>query len=55
MMLNYIGQEGAAMALEAAVQKVLAEGKVVTYDINPGKPATTTAMTAEIINRLAVK
>ncbi len=55
MMLHYIGQEKAALDLERAVIEVLAEGRVVTYDINPIKPASTTAMTAEIINKLGVK
>ncbi len=55
LLLHHIGQDRAAQDIERAVGEVLAEGRVVTYDINPKKPAATTEMTAEIINRLGVK
>lgn len=50
MMLHYLGETRAARKIEAAVEKVLREGKVLTGDL--GGWATTAAMTEAIIAAL---
>jgi len=50
MMLNHLGEKEAAVAIEAAVAEILAEGKVLTGDL--GGSASTTEITAEIINKV---
>ncbi|MFH1541105.1 MAG: isocitrate/isopropylmalate dehydrogenase family protein [Elusimicrobiota bacterium] len=50
LMLQYIGEEKAAEKLENAVKKVIAERKVVTYDL--GGFAKTSEMADEIIKKL---
>lgn len=52
MMLEYIGEKKAAKDLEASVLKVIKEGKVLTYDLRPNKPAKTTAMAEEIVRKI---
>jgi len=52
MMLEHIGEAGAARDLETAVLKVLKEGKVLTYDLKPNRPAKTSAMAEEIARKL---
>jgi isopropylmalate/isohomocitrate dehydrogenase-like protein len=50
LMLKYLRENEAASRVENALNKVLEEGKVVTYDL--GGSAKTMEMTNEIINRL---
>ncbi len=50
MMLEYLGESGAAARIRAALEAVLAEGRAVTPDL--GGNATTTEMTAAIIKKL---
>ncbi len=50
MMLEYLGESGAAARIRAALEAVLAEGRTVTPDL--GGSATTTEMTAAIIWKL---
>jgi len=50
MMLEFLGQAGAAKALEQAVLAVLADGKVVTRDL--GGTAGTAAVTDAVVRRL---
>jgi tartrate dehydrogenase/decarboxylase / D-malate dehydrogenase len=50
MMLEFLGQAGAAKALEQAVLGVLADGKVVTRDL--GGTAGTAAVTDAVVRRL---
>ncbi len=52
MMLDYLGEMKAAKDLESAVLRVIKEGKKVTYDLKPKKPAGTREMTAEIVKKL---
>jgi len=48
LMLRYIKEDGAADKLEAAVKKVLAEGKSVTYDLKPKRDDPTSVGTQEM-------
>ncbi|HAX61896.1 MAG TPA: NAD-dependent isocitrate dehydrogenase [Elusimicrobia bacterium] len=50
LMLDYLGEKKAAAKLENAVKTVIAEKKVVTYDL--GGTAKTTEMADEIIRKL---
>ena len=50
MMLTHLGEDDAAQRIEAAVKKVLAEGKTVTGDL--GGTAKTSEMTQAIIDAL---
>ncbi len=52
MMLQHLGEKGAASALEQAVIRVIRERKVVTYDLKPKTPAGTREMAAEIVKKL---
>ncbi|MBI5700888.1 isocitrate/isopropylmalate dehydrogenase family protein [Candidatus Saganbacteria bacterium] len=52
LMLDYIGEKDAAKRLEKAVEKVIAEGKSVTYDLKPDrndKSAVSTSKMADAI------
>ncbi|MBI5574556.1 MAG: isocitrate/isopropylmalate dehydrogenase family protein [Elusimicrobia bacterium] len=53
LMLDYLGEKKAAEKLEKAVKTVIAEKKVVTYDL--GGTAKTSEMADEIIRKLRVK
>jgi len=48
MMLHHIGEQAAADRLEAAVAKVIAEGKDVTYDLKPNRDDPTAVGTREM-------
>lgn len=50
LMLDWLGEEGAARKIEDAVVKTLSEGKVLTYDL--GGRATTTEMADEISKKV---
>jgi isocitrate dehydrogenase (NAD+) len=52
LMLEHLGETAAARKLENAVAAVIAEGKQVTYDINPGAPVGTREMGDAIIARM---
>jgi isocitrate dehydrogenase (NAD+) len=52
LMLEHLGEADAARRLEAAVAAVIAEGKRVTYDINPAAPVGTKEMGDAIIDKL---
>jgi isocitrate dehydrogenase (NAD+) len=52
MMLEHIGEADCASKLRNAVEKVIAEGKKITCDMNPKKPCTTSEMTDAIIEKL---
>jgi len=56
MMLNYLGEDKAALKLETAVKEVIKEGKFVTYDLkkdrNDPSAATTSGMADAIIKRM---
>lgn len=52
MMLKHLGEGGAAKRLENAIEKVIEEGKYVTYDMKPKSDdptAATTSMVADAI------
>ena len=51
LMLDYLGEKKAAEKLENAVKTVIAEKKVVTYDL--GGVAKTSEMADEIIRKLS--
>ncbi len=55
MMLRYINEKVAADRLEAAVAEVIAEGKSVTYDLKPGRDATTAVGTSEMTDAIIAK
>ncbi len=48
LMLEYLGEKSAAERLEAAVAKVIAEGKSVTYDLKPDRNDPTAVGTQEM-------
>jgi len=52
LMLRYIKENAAADKLEAAVQKVLAEGKFVTYDLKPTRDDPTSIGTQEMADAI---
>ena len=51
MLLRHLGEQDAADRLEKAIADVIAEGKVVTYDLKPGDPgsAASTSQVADAI------
>ena len=51
MMLRHLGETKAANNLEKAIADVIAEGKVVTYDLktDPERPAATTSQVADAV------
>ncbi len=55
IMLRYINEKADADRLEAAVAEVVAEGKSVTYDLRPGRDATTAAGTSEMADAIITK
>ena len=55
MMLRYLGEKEAADKLEAAVAKVIAEGKYVTYDLKPSPDDPTAVGTKEMGEAIAGK
>ncbi|MFH1269726.1 MAG: isocitrate/isopropylmalate dehydrogenase family protein [Candidatus Omnitrophota bacterium] len=52
LMLRYIKEDSAADRLEAALKKVLAEGKSVTYDLKPNRDDPTSAGTQEMADAI---
>jgi len=55
LMLRYIKEDNAADKLEAAVKKVLAEGKSVTYDLKPHRDDPASAGTQEMADAIIKK
>ncbi len=53
MMLEHIHERNAAENLQNAMEKVVKDGRKVTYDIASGKPVGTREMTNEIIKKLS--
>lgn len=52
LMLEHLGETAAAQKLEKAVAAVIAEGKQVTYDLNPSAPVGTKEMGDAIIAKM---
>lgn len=52
MMLNYLGELDAAVRLENAVAKVIAEGKSVTYDMKPDRSDPTAVGTSRMADAI---
>ena len=52
MMLEYLGEQEAAMKIRSGVAKILKEGKYVTKDLNPRSTTGTVEMTDAIINTI---
>jgi len=52
LMLEYLGEAAAAERLEAAVAKVIAEGKSVTYDMKPNRDDPTAVGTSEMADAI---
>lgn len=52
MMLEHIGETGAARDLQKAVLAVIKDGRVLTYDLKTRNPAKTSAMAHEIIRKI---
>ncbi|MFC1495894.1 isocitrate/isopropylmalate dehydrogenase family protein [Candidatus Margulisiibacteriota bacterium] len=52
MMLDYIGEPKAALKLETAVSKVMAEGKDVTYDMKPDRNDPTAVGTSQMADAI---
>ncbi len=48
MMLEHLGEKEAAARLEAAVRRVIKEGKDVTYDLKPNRDDPTARGTREM-------
>jgi isocitrate dehydrogenase (NAD+) len=57
MLLRHLGEAEAALAVEAAVRDVIAEGVTVTYDLftGRGEPAGTSEMAAAVASKLQGK
>jgi isocitrate dehydrogenase (NAD+) len=53
LMLNYLGEREAARKVDQAVQKIIAEGKQVTYDLTEGTPVGTQEMAEAIAQEVA--
>jgi isocitrate dehydrogenase (NAD+) len=51
-MLRHLNEEEAADRLEAAVAKVMAEGKSVTYDMKPDRNDPTAVGTSEMADAI---
>ena len=49
MMLRYLGEIKAADRLEKAIAGVIAEGKNVTYDLNPDTQTVGTSQVADAV------
>jgi len=57
MMLDYIGEKQAAMRLEKAIASVIAEGKILTYDLKSDRSesaATTSEVADAVIEKLKI-
>ena len=52
LMLKYLKEDDAAARLEAAIEKVIAEGKYVTYDMKPDRNDPTAVGTAEMADAI---
>ena len=52
MMLDYLGEDAAAVKIQNAVAVVIKEGKKVTRDLNPTNYVSTTEMANEIIKKI---
>ena len=52
LMLDWIGEKGAARKLDAAVAKVIAEGKSVTYDLKPAPDDPTAVGTSQMADAI---
>jgi isocitrate dehydrogenase (NAD+) len=52
MMLRYMGENDAANRLEAAVAKVMADGKDVTYDMKPDRNDPTAVGTSQVADAI---
>ncbi len=52
MMLRHIDERVAADRLEKAVAEIVAEGKSVTYDLRPGRDASTAVGTSEVADAI---
>lgn len=55
MMLRHLGETEAAERLEKAVAAVIAEGKILTYDMKPGVPETKVAGTSQVAEAIIEK
>jgi isocitrate dehydrogenase (NAD+) len=55
LMLEHLGERGAAQRLESAVATVLAEGERVTYDLKPGRDDPTAVGTSEYADAIIEK
>ncbi len=55
MMLQHIGEKGAAQRLEAALAAVIVEGKSVTYDMKPTPDDPTAVGTSEVADAVIAK
>ncbi|MFC1926335.1 isocitrate/isopropylmalate dehydrogenase family protein [Chloroflexota bacterium] len=53
MMLSYIGENAASELVESALAQVVAEGKVVTYDLKPDPSDPTAATTTEFADAVS--
>ena len=51
-MLDYLGETAAAEKLEAAVARIIAEGKSVTYDMKPDRDDPTAVGTSEMADAI---
>jgi len=52
LMLDYIGEKGAAVRLEKAIAEVIAEGKNVTYDLLPPEQRSRAVGTSQIADAI---
>jgi len=52
LMLRHLGEAKTADRLERAIAEVIAEGKSVTYDLNPKSPAGTSQVADAVIEKL---
>jgi isocitrate dehydrogenase (NAD+) len=52
LMLRHIGEREGAERVERAIAQVIAEGKVVTYDLKPMQAATTSEVADAVIEKL---
>ena len=55
MMLRHLGEQDAAMRLEAAIASVIEEGKDVTYDMKPNRDDPTAVGTREMATAICEK
>jgi isocitrate dehydrogenase (NAD+) len=52
MLLRYLGEKNSADKLQTAIAEVIAEGKNLTYDLNPHNPVGTSQVADAVIERL---